>query len=1359
MRTLFFLLAVWACCGDASLAATFTVTNINDSGAGSLRQAILDANATVGVDLIQFAIGGGNTVKLLRPASALPTITDAVTIDGYSQPGSSANTRAQDSNAVIKVLLSGATTPLGVDGLRSTAASRVEIRGLSIVGFRRNGSGTSAAGGDAIEASGGITVAGCWLGVHPDGSVIANQNAGFRHTGTATYALGGNDVADRNVIAGNLIGVLALGGSASSRIENNLIGLAADGATPAGHTLEGVFAQHPVRILNNVISTGFSFGVQLTDGADGSVLEGNKIGTDKTGTLNRGNLKDGVRVTSFESGSFQITVGNRSNPNVIAFNEGAGIVVDGTPAPEGHFLAYNRIFNNAVLLPLADKQLKSGLSPGLGIDLFPFGVTVNDANDADTGANRLQNFPVLSAANRDTISSAISVSGALNSEANSSYRLVFYGNSSSDGSGFGEGEFLASGEIEVTTNGAGGANFSNLALSFDAGVAASITSISATASRLVSGVPRDSSEFSQSRNVLNIGPNVFTVTKVADTNDGACNTDCSLREALTAANATANNGGLPDLVRFSIPGSGPHTLAPTSALPTLSTPMTVDGFSQPGSSPNTRTDASDDAVMKIVLDGIILTSPTPILNVSASDTTLRGLVIGRAPQDAVNIVNTASNLRFVGNFVGTGASGNDSFGSARNGMSANAPGMTIGGLAAADRNIFAASSTQATAALSLAGTAAVRNNFFGLVASGNNMLGSATGLRFGGTNGQSFDVSNNFFVGNGRGIDFIGVGVAAQITQNSFGFGTDLQLPLANSTDLFLQAATTSSSVTNNRFRHSGDGAIRAIAGNGINIRGNLFANLSTAIDLGTGGVTPNDPGDLDSGPNGLQNFPVLTSASRELNTLTVIGTLNSTPSSAFEITLCGLTTANTVQHGGCLLELPSFVVNTSASGDVSFNQSFSTAGINGFSFMTQLSGSASRVLGNGIFETSELALNIPIVNVQTTATLITSDNPDPSSVGQAVTVAVSVSAPSGTPTGTVAVTDETGQTCTIATLSGGSGSCLLTPTLAGPHSIIATYLGGNGFGSSNDDEPHSVTTPAIGTTTSISAHTPNPSNAGQAVQVSVAVSANSGTATGTVAISEDGGASCNAVLNAGLGSCALIMAVQGNRTITASYPGTASFAASQSSNPHTVNAASTSITITNDSPDPSLVGQVVAVTVLVTSLQGTPSGSVTISDAAGGTCVTNLNANGNGLCALASTTSGTRVWTADYGGDANFAPSNDTELHGVDKVPTTTTITAHTPDPGTIGQAITVGVQVSGSLGTPTGSVSVNAGPGGGNCSATLDASGAGSCALIPLLVGNRTLTASYAATASFAGSSDSTPHQVNPGADTVFANGFEGP
>src|SRR5205814_7829969 len=94
---------------SAAIANTFTVTNTNDTGTGSLRQAITDANNHSGLDTIDFDIPATG-VQTITPATALPDITDAVIIDGYTQPGASANTLAMGDNAQLLIHLDGSTS-------------------------------------------------------------------------------------------------------------------------------------------------------------------------------------------------------------------------------------------------------------------------------------------------------------------------------------------------------------------------------------------------------------------------------------------------------------------------------------------------------------------------------------------------------------------------------------------------------------------------------------------------------------------------------------------------------------------------------------------------------------------------------------------------------------------------------------------------------------------------------------------------------------------------------------------------------------------------------------------------------------------------------------------------------------------------------------------------------------------------------------------------------------------------------------------------------------------------------------------------------------------------------------------------
>lgn len=89
-------------------ADTFTVTTTTDTGPGSLRQAITDANAHFGLDTIAFNIASAGVQTITLGFPGLPQITSPVVIDGYSQPGSSANTLVSGDNAVILIEISGA---------------------------------------------------------------------------------------------------------------------------------------------------------------------------------------------------------------------------------------------------------------------------------------------------------------------------------------------------------------------------------------------------------------------------------------------------------------------------------------------------------------------------------------------------------------------------------------------------------------------------------------------------------------------------------------------------------------------------------------------------------------------------------------------------------------------------------------------------------------------------------------------------------------------------------------------------------------------------------------------------------------------------------------------------------------------------------------------------------------------------------------------------------------------------------------------------------------------------------------------------------------------------------------------------
>jgi hypothetical protein len=273
-------------------------------------------------------------------------------------------------------------------------------------------------------------------------------------------------------------------------------------------------------------------------------------------------------------------------------------------------------------------------------------------------------------------------------------------------------------------------------------------------------------------------------------------------------------------------------------------------------------------------------------------------------------------------------------------------------------------------------------------------------------------------------------------------------------------------------------------------------------------------------------------------------------------------------------------------------------------------------------------------VNPATTTTTITGDSPDPSTVGQSVTVNFSVTSTGGTPTGTVVVSDGAVTLCSGTVLS---GQCTGAFATAGPKTLTATYGGdGNFAGSASAGAPHTVT--AAATTTAITSNSPNPSVVGQSVAVGYSVTSGGGTPTGNVTVS-DGVNSCIGTVAAG--SCSLALTSVGPRTLTATYATDGNFAGSASAGTaQTVDQAGTVTSILTHLPNPSDTLTAVSVTWSVAASApgaGTPTGTVTVTTDGAETCSAAVAAGG---CSLTFTTPGTRSLTATYGGDTRFLGS-----------------------------------------------------------------------------------------------------------------------
>ena len=208
-------------------------------------------------------------------------------------------------------------------------------------------------------------------------------------------------------------------------------------------------------------------------------------------------------------------------------------------------------------------------------------------------------------------------------------------------------------------------------------------------------------------------------------------------------------------------------------------------------------------------------------------------------------------------------------------------------------------------------------------------------------------------------------------------------------------------------------------------------------------------------------------------------------------------------------------------------------------------------------------------VNQASSIVEITSDEPDPSTVGTAITVEFTVTGAGGTPSGTVTVTMSGGTESCQATLADGSGSCSLTPLTPGTGGnnrrvLTATYGGDAAFSGDTDTEIHTVNpAPPASTTTTITGDTPEPSDFGAAVTVTFTVTSTGGTPTGNVQVTDPMGGGCSA--SVATGSCQYTPGGTGARTITATYEGSSGFAGSSDTEEHTVNPPATSAPVAVD--------------------------------------------------------------------------------------------------------------------------------------------------------------------------------------------------
>jgi CSLREA domain-containing protein len=434
----------------AAEPATLVVNTTSDTDDGtcdtahcSLREAITAANghANAGAvpDTIAFNIptadagyDAGSGLWTIRPVDpGLPKINDAVVIDGYSQPG--AEPATDTTAAALKIVLDGASAGYLSNGLYlDDPGTGSTIKGLAIGRF-------STA---VWVESNDNTVRGNHLGTNAAGTAAAANDVGVEVRGDDN-TIGGATAAARNVISGNSVEGISMSGTRNV-IVGNFVGTDASGEAAVPNS-EGIFAGAAnntiggtTAVERNVISGNSGHGLRV---GGAITVQGNYVGPTASGTGTLGNAA-GLEVwaSGVLIGGTDVGAGN-----VIAGNALEGIVLRlpgfGTPGTGLRILG-NSIHDNGKL----GINLEAATDAGAG-------VTSNDAGDADTGANNLQNFPALTTATSGATSTTIV--GTLHSTPSSTgFRIELFSSSACDVSGHGEGQtYLGYASVDTDSSG------------------------------------------------------------------------------------------------------------------------------------------------------------------------------------------------------------------------------------------------------------------------------------------------------------------------------------------------------------------------------------------------------------------------------------------------------------------------------------------------------------------------------------------------------------------------------------------------------------------------------------------------------------------------------------------------------------------------------------------------------------------------------------------------------------------------------------------------------------------------------------------------------------------------------------------
>ena len=920
------------------------VSNCDDTGPGSLRNALTSANLNPGIDTIEFDLQGQGP-HIIYPSFTLPFISDPVILDGYSQEG--AVPADMDTPALLQVQIHGGNAGPDAHGIVILSGGSI-VRGLCISGF--------AGYGLIIDQEGDNLIEGNFIGTTMDGSTESANGRGIGIGYTEGNTVGGLVPSARNIISGNTHEGLAIYGD-ENLVIGNIIGL-----NPAGTQ-----------------SIGNGTGIIVADN--------NTIGGNETGASNiiSGNNGDGIALFGHDNSIVNNYIGDPSPEFTNLGNGGTGIRVGGISTVNASAYGFGRIIGEQALheefkappIPVRNELRKNIIAGNgeLGIDIDPPGVNENDAGDGDDGVNMRQNFPVID--NVTVSADSLTILGSLDSQPDTQYHIDLYLNLSPDASAHGEGQIYL-GSTTVTTDADGDALFFHRY----GGDIPSTGFISGTAT----DSENNTSEFGR---CFTIGGDA-TVTNTNDQGPG------SLRQAILTTNAS----DLVSEITFEIPGDGPHVITLQDHLPALISPTTINGYSQAGSQMTTDSDAAD---LRIILDGSQVSSGSDGIRIESDGCTIKGVYIASFPGSAIYIED-AEGITVEGNILGVPTNGDLYAGNGVGITVNNGSDNTIGGFTSGARNVISGNEDEGIrldgefaannlimgnyVGVSESGTGSVSNGTSGILLNGpDNIVGGAQqGARNiisgNGEHGIQIDQSTapgNVIIGNYIGTDSHGevvvangnCGIWLRTPENRIGGSESEANIISGNTTAGICLAYVSARdniIRNNYIGTNSSGSVAlGNSGPGIWIRGSsdntiggqtvgntvafnsgagieiqsgarnllsqnkVYENTGLGIDLNPEGVTPNDDNDSDSGANGRQNFPELTGAEFDsVSVLAVSGTLHSAPQASYTLQFFLSATADESGYGEGELYVGEITVSTDGNGDVTFKEQLEVGFISG---------------------------------------------------------------------------------------------------------------------------------------------------------------------------------------------------------------------------------------------------------------------------------------------------------------------------------------------------------------------------------------------------------------------------------------------